>query len=148
MRYIFGEFDMNTRRDFLKKTSFGAAAALSAGSLSSIAMAARKAKRPNIIWLISEDNSVHYSNLYNKDGVNMPNVNKLAKKGVIFDHAFSNCAVCSAARTTPATCRPLILGRSPVDRSRPSRQARPTRQRADSRRSPSRQPLPTALVWA
>lgn len=59
--------------------------------------------RPNIVWLISEDNSVHYSNLYFETGAEMPNIRKLAEEGVVFDHAFSVAPVCSVARSTLAT---------------------------------------------
>ena len=58
------------------------------------------ADRPNIVWVVSEDNSVHYLNLYDKGGASMPHIEKLAKKGLVFNHAFSNAPVCSAARST------------------------------------------------
>jgi arylsulfatase A-like enzyme len=60
-------------------------------------------KRPNIVWLISEDNSVHYSKLYFETGAEMPNIEKLADAGVLFNHAFSGAPVCSVARSTLAT---------------------------------------------
>jgi len=56
--------------------------------------------RPNIVWLVSEDNSVHYLRLYNETGAAMPNVERLAQQGIVFNHAFSNAAVCSAARSS------------------------------------------------
>lgn len=59
--------------------------------------------RPNIVWLISEDNSVHYSKLYFETGADMPNIRKLAEEGVIFNHVFSVAPVCSVARSTLAT---------------------------------------------
>lgn len=61
------------------------------------------ASRPNIVWLTSEDNSVHYVKLYDPTGAAMPNIEKLAKHGLVFDHAFSNAPVCSVARTTLLT---------------------------------------------
>ena len=61
------------------------------------------ADRPNIVWLTSEDNSVHYVKLYDKTGAAMPNIEKLAKHGLVFNHAFSNAPVCSVARTTLLT---------------------------------------------
>ncbi len=60
-------------------------------------------KRPNFVWLISEDNSVHYSKLYFDSGAEMPQISKLAEEGVIFNHAFSVAPVCSAARSILAT---------------------------------------------
>ena len=62
-----------------------------------------KVERPNIIWLTTEDNSMHYMKLYNEDGVSMPAIEKLASNGVVFDNAFSNAPVCSVARSTLIT---------------------------------------------
>ena len=60
-------------------------------------------KRPNFLWVLSEDNSIHYLNLYgDKLGV-MPTVEKMAANGIVFDNAFSCAPVCSVARTTLAT---------------------------------------------
>lgn len=56
--------------------------------------------RPNIVWITSEDNSMHYMKLYDEGGVSTPNIESLADNGVVFNHAFSNAAVCSAARST------------------------------------------------
>jgi arylsulfatase A-like enzyme len=61
------------------------------------------ADRPNIVWLTSEDNSVHYVKLYDESGAVMPNIEKLAAHGLVFNHAFSNAPVCSVARTTLLT---------------------------------------------
>lgn len=58
------------------------------------------ADRPNIVWLVSEDNSKHWLQLYQKTGVAMPSVEGLARKGLVFDHAFSQAPVCSVARST------------------------------------------------
>jgi len=59
-----------------------------------------KADRPNVVWLVSEDNSESWLKLYNKNGAAMPNIEKLAKQGLVFNHAFSCGAVCSVARST------------------------------------------------
>lgn len=60
----------------------------------------KKPERPNIVWIVSEDNSKHYLKLYDEHGAETPNIDKLANNGVIFNHAFSNTPVCSAARST------------------------------------------------
>ncbi|SNR31363.1 Arylsulfatase A [Lutibacter agarilyticus] len=62
-----------------------------------------KAQKPNIVWIVSEDNSKHYMELFDKNGVKTPNIEKLAKEGIVFTRAFSNAAVCSAARSTLIT---------------------------------------------
>ena len=61
------------------------------------------ADRPNILWILSEDNSIHYMRLYGDSLGVMPNVERLAERGLTFDHAFSNAPVCSVARTTLMT---------------------------------------------
>lgn len=55
---------------------------------------------PNIVWITSEDNSKHYMSLFDTHGASTPNIEKLAQNGVLYTHAFSNAAVCSAARST------------------------------------------------
>ena len=61
------------------------------------------AKRPNVVFLVSEDNSVHYLRHYGAPFGAMPAVEKLAAEGLTFNHAFSNGPVCSVARSTLAT---------------------------------------------
>ena len=61
------------------------------------------AKRPNVVFLVSEDNSVHYLRHYGAEFGAMPVVEKLAAEGLTFNHAFSNGPVCSVARSTLAT---------------------------------------------
>ena len=65
--------------------------------------AAQAADRPNIVWLLSEDNSVHYQQHYGAKHGPTPNLTLLAKDGLTFEHAFSNSPVCSVARTTLMT---------------------------------------------
>ena len=55
---------------------------------------------PNIVWLVSEDNSMHYMKMFDNNGVATPNIESLAGNGLIYTRAFSNAAVCSAARST------------------------------------------------
>ncbi len=57
-------------------------------------------ERPNIVWISSEDNSKHYMSLFDEHGVETPHIESLAQHGVVFNNAFSNAAVCSAARST------------------------------------------------
>jgi arylsulfatase A-like enzyme len=57
-------------------------------------------ERPNIVWLVTEDNSQHFMRLYEEGGVPMPHIEALAQKGIVFNHAFSNGPVCSVARST------------------------------------------------
>ncbi|MEM7476636.1 MAG: sulfatase [Planctomycetota bacterium] len=63
----------------------------------------RAADRPNIVWLISEDNSVHYMKMFDENGTETPRIAELAEHGLQFNNAFSNAPVCSVARTTLMT---------------------------------------------
>lgn len=65
--------------------------------LSNLAVAA---DRPNIVWIVSEDNSKHWLRLYQEGGAAMPHIEKLAEDGLVFQNAFSNAPVCSVARST------------------------------------------------
>lgn len=58
-------------------------------------------KRPNIVCIVSEDNSKQYMDIFNKlHGVPTPCIRALANNGIIFENAFSNAPVSSAARST------------------------------------------------
>lgn len=61
------------------------------------------AEKPNIVWIVSEDNSKHYLKLFDENGTETPNIARLAEHGIRFTRAFSNSPVCSVARTTLAT---------------------------------------------
>ncbi len=69
----------------------------------SIAKSPQAADRPNVVWLISEDNSHHYLKMFDPHGAETPRIAELAAHGLIYDHAFSNAPVCSVARTTLIT---------------------------------------------
>jgi len=61
------------------------------------------ADRPNVVWIVSEDNSIHYMRHFFPGGAATPSIEAMAADGLTFDHAFSNSPVCSVARTTLAT---------------------------------------------
>lgn len=82
---------------------------------------ASAAERPNVVWILSEDNSIHYLDLYQKGGAQTPNIAKLAARGLTFDHAFSCAPVCSVARTTLITsCYAPRVGTQFHRRSKPA----------------------------
>lgn len=65
-----------------------------------VVSAAVGAERPNIVWVVSEDNSAQWLRLYSPNGAPMPTIERLARGGLVFNHAFSNAPVCSVARST------------------------------------------------
>lgn len=80
-----------------------ASALLLATTLFSFLSSLRGADCPNIVWIVSEDNSKHYLKLFDENGAASPNIEALAAHGITFTRAFSNAPVCSVARTTLAT---------------------------------------------
>ncbi len=60
-------------------------------------------EKPNILWIVSEDNSSHWIGCYGNDQARTPNIDKLASEGVLFEHAYSNAPVCAVARATILT---------------------------------------------
>jgi len=57
---------------------------------------------PNILWLTSEDNGPHLG-CYGDAFADTPNIDGLARMGMIYKRAWSNAPVCAPARTTIIT---------------------------------------------
>lgn len=61
------------------------------------------ADRPNILWIVSEDNSSHWLGCYGNAQAQTPRLDGLAKEGSVFEHAYSNAPVCAVVRSTILT---------------------------------------------
>ncbi|MGJ8644695.1 MAG: sulfatase-like hydrolase/transferase [Luteolibacter sp.] len=57
-------------------------------------------EKPNILWIVSEDNSSHWIGCYGNEQAQTPNIDALAKDGILFENAYSNAPVCAVARAT------------------------------------------------
>lgn len=73
---------------------------LSNGSASSADAASPK--RPNILWIVSEDNDP-FLGCYGDVHAHTPNLDKLASQGVLYTNAFANAPVCAPSRCTLIT---------------------------------------------
>jgi arylsulfatase A-like enzyme len=87
-------------------------AGLAAVSLASLAHAQPvKGGRPNIVWIVSEDNNP-YVGAYGDRLAHTPTIDGLAKKGVLFRNVYSNAPVCAPSRfgiltgVYPESCAP------------------------------------------
>ncbi len=91
---------INNRREFLKKSIIG----IGAGFLASNTLFAgtNKNEKPNILWIVSEDNSP-FLGCYGDKNATTPNLDKLAQKSIVYDNAFSNAPVCAPVRNTLIT---------------------------------------------
>ncbi|MES2980797.1 MAG: sulfatase-like hydrolase/transferase [Verrucomicrobiota bacterium] len=56
--------------------------------------------KPNILMIVSEDNSSHWIGCYGNKQAQTPRIDALAKEGFLFEHAYSNAPVCAVARST------------------------------------------------
>ncbi len=87
------------RRDFLKTGAAAATGCLAAAE--TIHSAHRKSRqresRPNILWITCEDLTPHFG-CYGDRTVPTPNIDRLAREGVLYTHAFATTAVCGPSR--------------------------------------------------
>ena len=59
--------------------------------------------RPNIIYIMSDDHDNDAISAYNKKFVSTPNIDRLAREGMLFNKAFVGNSICSPARATLLT---------------------------------------------
>ena len=96
-----------TRRKLLYS---GMAAGLASQALGA-ANAAEPLARPNILWLVSEDNNP-FIGAYGDPVAHTPTIDALAQNGVLFRNVFSNAPVCAPSRfgiltgVYPESCAP------------------------------------------
>jgi len=63
---------------------------------------AAAADRPNIVWIVSEDNGP-FLGCYGDELADTPNIDALAKVGILYQNAFANAPVCAPARSVLAS---------------------------------------------
>ena len=69
-----------------------------------VACESSKKKKPlNVLWLVAEDLSPFYLNAYGDSRAPTPNLDRLAREGVVYTNNFSVSGVCSPSRATLAT---------------------------------------------
>lgn len=78
----------------------GVVATLAFGST---APASEKPARPNILWVVTEDNSPRYVGAYGDPLARTPNFDRLAREGVVFDRAYAAAPVCAPSRASLIT---------------------------------------------
>ncbi|UIR57687.1 sulfatase [Sphingobacterium sp. SRCM116780] len=66
----------------------------------------KKSKKPNIIWIMSDDHSFQTISAYGHPISQLaptPNIDRIAEKGVVFDQAFVENSICTPSRATLLT---------------------------------------------
>lgn len=68
------------------------------------ALGMTQSSRPNFVWLMAEDVAPHFIGLFNDGkGAQLPHLELLARESLVFDNAYCNAPVSSAARSTLIT---------------------------------------------
>ena len=93
--------DKILRRDFLKMSSAIAGGYLLLGNI--LTKAGETKSHPNILWIVSEDNSAYFTGCYGNEFATTPNIDNLAREGFLYTHAYATCAVCAPSRNTILT---------------------------------------------
>jgi len=87
------------RREFLKAVGLGTAAVLAPrGVCSAAGVGGKGARRPNIVWISTEDISPTLG-CYGDAYATTPNLDRFAGEGVRYDAAFAHAPVCAPARS-------------------------------------------------
>jgi arylsulfatase A-like enzyme len=71
------------------------------------AVSVAAADKPNILFIIADDASRHYGQAYGCDWVRTPNIDRLAKEGLVFDNAYTPTSKCAPSRAA------ILTGRNP-----------------------------------
>lgn len=95
------------RREFIKQASLGVTA-LTAGPLFSscrrqTANGDREAKRPNILFILTDNQRWDLMGCAGNPIIQTPNMDSLAQKGVMFSKAFVTTPICAASRASILT---------------------------------------------
>ena len=61
------------------------------------------AQRPNVIYIMSDDHDEKAISAYNKTLISTPNIDRIAKEGILFRRCFVGNSICSPARATLLT---------------------------------------------
>ncbi|WP_461107381.1 sulfatase-like hydrolase/transferase [Spirosoma koreense] len=59
--------------------------------------------RPNILWIVSEDNNTSLIGCYGNPYATTPNIDQFAKASILYKNAFSTAPVCAPSRNTLIT---------------------------------------------
>src|ERR1700704_1560780 len=60
-------------------------------------------QRPNIIYIMSDDHDANAISAYSKKLISTPNIDRLAKEGMLFQRCFVGNSICAPSRATLLT---------------------------------------------
>ena len=90
-----------TRRNFLRRSAIGilGAVGVPVSITSSCAISGNPGKRPNIVMYISDDHGIDFLGCYGNKDIKTPNIDALAKEGVLFSGMFAASPTCAPSRS-------------------------------------------------
>jgi arylsulfatase A-like enzyme len=93
------------RRDFLKSVGLGTASLIMQGCLNSSEEVGKQAsrKRPNIIFIMTDDHASHALSCYGSKINQTPNLDRLAGEGMLFENCFCTNSICAPSRAAILT---------------------------------------------
>ena len=98
------------RRDFLKAAGLAAAAGSLPGCTSALKTQAR-AERPNILFIMTDQQSLKTTSAYGSPYVHTPHMDSIAANGVRFEKSYCTAPVCGPSRSSLVTSRmPHVTG--------------------------------------
>lgn len=66
---------------------------------------AAEPQRPNVLFIIADDASMHFGEAYHCDWVRTPNIDRLAKHGLVFENVYTPTSKCAPSRSAILTGR-------------------------------------------
>ena len=71
-----------------------------------VTTAGTAASRPNVLLILTDNQSPSLLGAYGNREIRTPNIDRLANEGTLFTRAFATSGVCSPARATPMSPAP------------------------------------------
>ena len=90
-----------SRRQWLQRAAAGTAAVV--GSQSARTGASAASKRPNIVFIMSDDHASHALSAYTDRLITTPNIDRIAAAGIRLDNCFCTNSICAPSRAAILT---------------------------------------------
>ncbi|MHB9037250.1 MAG: sulfatase-like hydrolase/transferase [Armatimonadota bacterium] len=94
---------MFTRRQFLKTVGAGVAGMVALGNIPDLSFAGNRDKKLNFLFILADDLGWQDTSVYGSKFYETPNIDRLAKRGMMFTQAYAANPTCSPTRASIMT---------------------------------------------